>query len=56
MTLNTNLPSFVVLAAKEPYNGFQVWDSNFLPAYHKRVRVIPARFPVLDAQRLRSPR
>ena len=37
-TLNTNLPSFVVLAAKEPYNGYQVWDSNFLPAYHKGVR------------------
>ena len=31
----------VVLAAKEPYNGYQVWDSNFLPAFHKGVRVLP---------------
>ena len=38
-TLNTNLPPFVVLAAKDPYNGFQVWDANFLPAYHKGVRL-----------------
>ena len=44
-TLNTNLPSFVVLAAKEPYNGYQVWDSNFLPAYHKGVRLVPGRRP-----------
>src|SRR5262245_42696773 len=35
-TLNANLPSFVVLAAKDPYTGFQVWDANFLPAFHKR--------------------
>ena len=49
-TLNTNLPSFVVLAAKEPYNGFQVWDSSFLPAYHKGVRVIPGPSPLPDAQ------
>lgn len=49
-TLNTNLPSFVVLAAKEPYNGFQVWDSNFLPAYHKGVRVIPGPDPLPDVK------
>ena len=47
-TLNTNLPSFVVLAAKEPYNGFQVWDSNFLPAYHKGVRLMPGPDPLPD--------
>src|SRR3982751_782893 len=51
-TLNVNLPSFVVLAAKEPYNGHQVWDSNFLPAYHKGVRVIPGPAPMPD---VRSP-
>jgi hypothetical protein len=51
-TLNTNLPSFVVLAAKEPYNGHQVWDSNFLPAYHKGVRVIPGAASLPD---VRSP-
>jgi Protein of unknown function (DUF1501) len=49
-TLNTNLPSFVVLAAKEPYNGYQVWDSNFLPAYHKGVRVVPGPDPLPDAK------
>jgi hypothetical protein len=49
-TLNTNLPSFVVLAAKEPYNGFQVWDSSFLPGYHKGVRVIPGPDPLPDAK------
>ena len=49
-TLNANLPSFVVLAAKEPYNGYQVWDSNFLPAYHKGVRVIPGPAPLPDVK------
>ena len=49
-TRNTNLPSFVVLAAKEPYNGYQVWDSNFLPAYHKGVRVIPGANPLPDVK------
>ena len=49
-TLNTNLPSFVVLAAKEPYNGYQVWDANFLPSYHKGVRVIPGADPLPDAK------
>src|SRR3954447_7934044 len=51
-TENPNLPSFVVLAAKEPYNGFQVWDSSFLPAYHKGVRVVPGPSPMPD---VRSP-
>ncbi len=49
-TLNANLPSFVVLAAREPYNGYQVWDSNFLPAYHKGVRVIPGPTPLPDVK------
>ncbi|WP_337176496.1 DUF1501 domain-containing protein [Paludisphaera sp.] len=49
-TLNTNLPSFVVLAEKEPYNGFQVWDANFLPGYHKGVRVIPGADPLPDVK------
>jgi hypothetical protein len=47
-TLNSNLPPFVVLAAKEPYNGYQVWDSSFLPAYHRGVRVIPGPTPLPD--------
>jgi hypothetical protein len=45
-TLNTNLPPFVVLAAKDPYNGFQVWDANFLPGYHKGIRLIPGADPL----------
>jgi len=45
-TLNTNLPPFVVLAAKDPYNGFQVWDANFLPAYHKGIRLTPGPDPL----------
>lgn len=49
-TLNTNLPSFIVLAAKDPYNGFQAWDSNFLPAFHKGVRVIPGPAPLPDVK------
>src|SRR3954469_14025800 len=49
-TLNTNLPSFVVLAAKEPYNAYQVWDSNFLPGYHKGVRLVPGPDPLPDAK------
>ena len=45
-TLNLDLPSFVVLAAKDPYNGFQVWDANFLPACHKGVRLTPGPDPL----------
>lgn len=51
-SLNLNLPSFVVLAAQDPYNGFQVWDSGFLPAVHKGVRVIPGPDPLPN---LKSP-
>ncbi len=45
-TLNLDMPSFVVLAAKDPYNGFQVWDANFLPACHKGVRLTPGKEPL----------
>src|SRR4051794_39570663 len=45
-TLNANLPAFVVLAAKDPYNGFQVWDASFLPACHKGVRLTPGADPL----------
>lgn len=45
-TFNTNLPSFVVYAAKEPYNAYQCWDSNFLPGYHTGVRVVPGDNPI----------
>jgi hypothetical protein len=45
-TQNTNLPPFVVFAAKEPYNAYQCWDSNFLPGYHTGVRVVPGPEPI----------
>jgi hypothetical protein len=45
-SLNFNLPPFVVLAAKDPYNGFQVWDSSFLPSCHKGVRLTPGPEPL----------
>ncbi len=40
-TYNTNLPPYVVLAAKEPYNAYLAWDSGFLPGCHKGTRFIP---------------
>ncbi|MCC6511491.1 MAG: DUF1501 domain-containing protein [Pirellulaceae bacterium] len=45
-TLNTNLPPFVVLAAKEPYNAYLAWDSSFLPGYHKGTRLFPGSNPL----------
>lgn len=45
-TLNTNLPPFVVLAAKEPYNAYLAWDSSFLPGYHKGTRLFPGPSPL----------
>ncbi|MGC1272821.1 MAG: DUF1501 domain-containing protein [Planctomycetaceae bacterium] len=40
-TYNINLPPYVVLAAKEPYNAYLAWDSGFLPGCHKGTRFIP---------------
>jgi hypothetical protein len=45
-TFNTNLPPFVVFAAREPYNAYQCWDSNFLPGFHTGVRVVPGPEPI----------
>jgi len=45
-TCNTNLPPFVVLAAKEPYNAYLAWDSSFLPGYHKGTRLFPGSNPL----------
>lgn len=45
-TFNTNLPPFVVFAAREPYNAYQCWDSNFLPGFHTGVRVVPGPNPI----------
>lgn len=43
---NPNLPSHIVFARNKPYAGAQVWDSNFLPAYHQGMRIIPGRNPI----------
>ncbi len=53
-TENQNLPSFIVLAPFLPYAGGQVWSSDFLPAVHQGVRVIPGAEPIQDLTR-RSP-
>jgi len=54
-TLNTNLPSFVVFAAKEPYNAYQCWDSHFLPGYHTGVRVVPGPTPIPHLKNAATP-
>lgn len=50
-TVNSNLPSFVVLAAAMPYAGTQIFNNDFLPAYHQGVRVIPGKEPIADLDR-----
>lgn len=45
-TNNLDLPSFVVLAAKSPYAGSQVWDSSFLPREHAGTRLKPGADPI----------
>ncbi|MDB6132241.1 MAG: hypothetical protein JWM59_484 [Verrucomicrobiales bacterium] len=47
-TSNRNLPSFVVLAAASPYAGTQIFNNDFLPAYHQGVRVMPGHEPITD--------
>jgi hypothetical protein len=49
-TFNTNLPPYVVLAAKEPYTAYLAWDSSFLPAYHKGTRLFPGANPLPDLE------
>jgi hypothetical protein len=50
-TVNSNLPSFMVLAAQLPYAGTQVYANDFLPAYHQGVRVTPGKEPIVDLER-----
>ncbi|MEQ1830194.1 MAG: DUF1501 domain-containing protein [Pirellula sp.] len=50
-TVNSNLPSFMVLAAQMPYAGTQVYANDFLPAYHQGVRVVPGKEPIVDLER-----
>jgi hypothetical protein len=50
-TINQNLPSFVVLAAGSPYAGTQIYNNDFLPAYHQGVRVTPGKEPIANLDR-----
>ncbi|MCZ6462839.1 MAG: DUF1501 domain-containing protein [Proteobacteria bacterium] len=45
-TFNPNLPPFVVIAPHLPYAGEQVWGSDFLPACHQGVRLVPGDEPI----------
>ena len=45
-TFNANLPSHVVISEHRPYNGAQIWDSNFLPSQHAGVQVTPGNDPI----------
>ena len=47
-TMNQNLPSFIVLSPHLPYAGTQVFDNDFLPAYHQGVRVVPGADPIAN--------
>ncbi len=49
-TVNSNLPSFIVLAPHMPYAGLQIFNNDFLPAYHQGVRVIPGKEPIADLE------
>jgi len=50
-TLNQNLPSFVVLAPQMPYAGLQIFNNDFLPAYHQGVRVVGGKEPIANLDR-----
>ena len=47
-TENRNLPSFVVLSGGTPYAGSQIFNNDFLPAYHQGVRVVPGPQPIAN--------
>ncbi|MFN7731604.1 MAG: DUF1501 domain-containing protein [Pirellula sp.] len=50
-TENQNLPSFVALAPQMPYAGTQIFNNDFLPAYHQGVRVLGGKEPIADLHR-----
>ncbi len=50
-TMNSSLPSFVALAPQMPYAGTQIFNNDFLPAYHQGVRVIGGKEPIADLDR-----
>jgi Protein of unknown function (DUF1501) len=47
-TTNQNLPSFIALAPQMPYAGTQIFNNDFLPAYHQGVRVVGGKEPIVD--------
>jgi hypothetical protein len=47
-TMNRNLPSFVALAPQMPYAGTQIFNNDFLPAYHQGVRVVGGQEPIAN--------
>lgn len=53
-TANRNLPSFVALAPQMPYAGTQIFNNDFLPAYHQGVRVIGGAEPIPNLARRTS--
>ena len=44
--ISRDLPAHVVFADKLPYAGAQSWSSNFLPAEHQGVRLVPKEEPL----------
>lgn len=50
-TTNRNLPSFIALAPQMPYAGTQIFNNDFLPAYHQGVRVIGGKEPIANLAR-----
>ncbi len=50
-TVNQNLPSFIALAPQMPYAGTQIFNNDFLPAYHQGVRVIGGKEPIANLAR-----
>ncbi len=50
-TVNQNLPSFIALAPQMPYAGTQIFNNDFLPAYHQGVRVVGGQEPIANLAR-----
>jgi Protein of unknown function (DUF1501) len=50
-TENQNLPSFIALAPQMPYAGTQIFNNDFLPAYHQGVRVVGGQEPIANLAR-----
>ncbi len=53
-SMNRDLPSFMVIAPHLPYGGTQVYNNDFLPAYHQGTRVVPGPTPIDNLDRRSS--